>query len=298
MIPITYSTVLSFIQYTIYLILIIFSAYYFYHLLTSANERRFYRTKLAKQLAEQKNQIIDKNLKTPFQARLESAGLKFLNAFRYQVIRFSIILFLIFYYVLIPLINRENIQLPLLMLVFFIVLTEPKFKYSLTNIVINFMIYRKQRSKIIEMFTLFDILKAELSSIKDGQEVNMYNIIKNITPMFKHISGTLSRFLSLWKRYPEKAKDVFLEDIGGENAKVLGDILYKLDTVSKGEALKIIETESNVFSYQHFQKELQQSDKSNTAYFVFFMSVNILIIIWFLGYVAIMMVDSMNNTIF
>lgn len=298
MILISFSILLTFVEYTIFLILVIISSFYFYQLLTTVNERRFYRTKIQRQIAEQRKKIIEKNLKTSFQSKLENAGVKIFNAFLYQVIRYGITLFLIVYYVLFPLINKENIQLPLILIVIFLILTEPKLKFSLTNILVTFMIHRKKRAKLIEMFTLFDVLKAELSSIKDGQEVNMYNTIKSITPMFKHISGTLSRFLAYWKKYPERAREVFFEDIGGENAKVLGDILYKLDDVTREEGLRILETESNVFSYQYFQKEIQQNDKSNTAYFTFFMITNVLIIIWLIAFVAIMMVDSMEGSLF
>lgn len=298
MISISFSSFLSLIQYSIYLLLIILSSYYCFQLLTTVNERKFYRTKIQRQIAEQRQQILAKNLGSSFQIKLEKAGLTFLNAFRYQALRFSLILFLITYYVLFPIMEGNNIQLPLMLILIFYILTEPKFKFSIINVVLNFLIHRKQREKRIEMFTLFDILKAELNSISDGQEVNMYNTIKDITPMFKHISGTLSKFLALWKRHPQKARDVFVEEIGGESARVLGDILYKLDSVSKSEGLRILETESNVFSYQYFQKELQQSDKSNTAYFIFFMTVNVLIIVWFLGYVAMMMVDSLGKTMF
>lgn len=291
-----FSIILTVFQYMIFFLFLVFSAYYVYQRLTSKEERKFYRVKLQRELKERSNNLVEKNLNTPLQNKIEIAGIKYLNAFRYQLFRMILSIFLSIYYVVLPYIEGKPVKLSIILIVFFVILTEPRFKYSLVNLVLNFYIGKKHKAKIIELFTLFDILKAELYTLKEGQEVNVYSTLKDISPMFKHIQGTLSKFLSMWKRSPKHAKEIFQSEIGGESARTLGDILYKLDNVSRNEALKVIEAESSVFSVQYYQRELQRSDKSSTFYFGFFLLTNVLIVVWLIVYVFVMFNDRLNGT--
>ncbi|MGE2624390.1 hypothetical protein ACQH8C_24910, partial [Escherichia coli] len=104
-------------------------------------------------------------------------------------------------------------------------------------------------------------------------------------PMFEHIDGTIARFLSLWKSDPEKAKDVFHEDIGGEGTKALGDIIFKMDQTSKEQALETINAESSVFAFSYYEAQMQQSGKSKTLMFGIFTTTSLLIISWLVLYI-------------
>lgn len=283
-------------MYGIFLLFLSSSAYYAYYLLTTKEERKFYRLKLQQEVQERREKIVEKELSTDFQKKIEQANFKRFNAFRFQVFRLLIFLIIAFYYVAIPLSEGKDIRLAILFLLAFVVLTEPRFKYSLINVILNALINQKRKAKIVELFTLFDILKAELYTLNEDQEVNVYNIIKDITPMFSHIQGTLTKFLSLWKRSPGYAKEVFSNEIGGEIASTLGNILYKLDSVTKKDALVLIESESSVFSVKYYQDELKKSTKSNTLYFGFFLTTNILIITWLIVYIFVMFQERFTDT--
>lgn len=291
--------VLLLIEFLIFATLIGLGAYYIYRELTTKEERQIYRAKLLKQINDKKNVVVKKNKESTFQYRLKATGHESFSALRYQMLRWAFILVIVVYYVIIPLsestqFDRSILTIPFLL----IILTEPSFKFSLINKGIDFLIKRKQRQKQIELFTLFDMLKAELTSLKSNQDINIYSILKDSLPMFEHIGGTMSRFLSLWKASPGIAKDVFYQEIGGESSKVLGDILFKLDSTSKAEALKIIESESSVFSFSYYESELQGSIKRKNFFFLMF-SINILIIIfWLILIVFTMFSETMSGSIF
>lgn len=296
-VAITFEIALTIIQYGIFFMILSGSAYYMYQRLTTKDEREFYRLKIQKEIAERKDKLVEKELNSNFQKKIEQAQLKRFNAFRFQFVRLLFIIYFAFNYLVIPYIDGEGIgRLLLLSFVTIIILSEPRFKFSLINVFLNSIIHRKQKAKIIELFTLFDILKAELNTLKDEQEVNVYSIIQNVLPMFNHIQGTLSKFLSLWKRSPKVAKEIFHDEIGGDSAKAIGDILYKLDSVSRKDALEVIESESSVFSVQYYQKELQKATKSSTAFFGFFLTTNVIVIIWLIVFVFVMIQERMNGT--
>lgn len=295
---ISISIVLTLIEYLLFAALISLGAYYLYKELISKEERQVYRAKLLKQINQKKNVVLRKNKESPFQQRLKATGYESFSALRYQMVRWFFVLVIVVYYVIIPMSQTNQFDRSLLAIPFLlIVLTEPRFDFSLINKGIKFLINRKQRQKQVELFTLFDMLKAELTSLKDNQEINIYSILKESLPMFEHIGGTISRFLSLWKSSPGVAKDVFFQEVGGESAKVLGDILFKLDNTSKGEALKIIESESSVFSFSYYENELQGSIKRKNFFFLMFTINILLIVIWLVVVVFTMFSETMNGTL-
>lgn len=278
----------------------IFGAIYLYRLITSQEERKIYKLKLIKQVNEKKKKVVEANHESKLQKKLNLTGLK-LSALKFQAIRIISILVISAYYIIVPLFKDHSFSINVLTIpAALFILTEPTFfKYSLVNFGLEALIKRKQRKKIIEVFTLFDVLKADLYSLKSSQEVNIYNILRDSTPMFEYINGTLSRLLSVWKTSPEKAKNVLFEDIGEESTKILGDIIYKLDHNTKEEALKIIEAEASVFSFSYYESELQRSGKTKTLLYGFFTLTSVLIIAWLVIFVLGMFNDTIaNNNVF
>ena len=285
----------DYIHYIFYLICIIYSSYLVFKLLTSKDERKVYRLKIQKEISEKTNKVKEKNLNSTFQSRINESGIAYLNAFNYQIVRYLILLFLIGKYLFIPYLNHENVNLPLILIVIVFIITEPKFKYSVINALLRFFTYKRKRVRMIEMFTLFDILKSELNSLNGYQEVNVYNFIKNAQPLLPNIKGTLSKFLSTWKRSPEHAKEIFHQEIGGDSAKTLGEILYKLDYLPKDKAMLLIQEESEVFSYHHFQQEMQKSEKKQVTLFGFFSFTNALLFVWIIVFVFMMVLEQMDG---
>ncbi|WP_019156869.1 hypothetical protein [Robertmurraya massiliosenegalensis] len=259
------------------------------------SERRIYRLRALKGVKEKKEKFVKESQESLLQKRLKATGISYFNAVRFYVLRWCLILVVIVAYVVAPLLSDDfslyNIFYPLGL--YF--LTEPKLKYSLVSIILNSLVANRQKKRVIEVFTLFDLLKADLYTLKSSQQVNVYSILRESLPMFEHIQGSISRILSLWKVSPEKAKNVLYEEIGGETAKILGDILIKLDKSTKDEALKIIEAESNVFSFTYYENELRYTGKQKTVIFTFFTFTSVVIIGWLVFFVFNMFSGYMSN---
>jgi len=272
-------------------------AYQTYALCTSFEERKLQRTKIAQSIQQKKKKFILVNNKSKFQQKLSTAEIKYIKASHYQITRIVVLLFLVIYYIAIPYITLGEFSVMSLLLVWGIYLaTEPIFKYSIISMIINYLIALKYQKKMTEVFTLFDVLKADLYSLNPSQEVNIYGIIRDSLPMFEHIDGTIARFLSLWKSDPEKAKDVFHEDIGGEGTKALGDIIFKMDQTSKEQALETINAESSVFAFSYYEAQMQQSGKSKTLMFGIFTTTSLLIISWLVLYIFAMFSDILGKS--
>ncbi|HDR7214390.1 hypothetical protein BKK39_12500 [Bacillus cereus] len=284
----------------VYLLVLMFfgiGAYQTYALCTSFEERKLQRTKIAQSIQQKKKKFILVNNKSKFQQKLSTAEIKYIKASHYQITRIVVLLFLVIYYIAIPYITLGEFSVMSLLLVWGIYLaTEPIFKYSIISMIINYLIALKYQKKMTEVFTLFDVLKADLYSLNPSQEVNIYGIIRDSLPMFEHIDGTIARFLSLWKSDPEKAKDVFHEDIGGEGTKALGDIIFKMDQTSKEQALETINAESSVFAFSYYEAQMQQSGKSKTLMFGIFTTTSLLIISWLVLYIFAMFSDILGKS--
>nr|WP_228509637.1 hypothetical protein [Bacillus cereus] len=284
----------------VYLLVLIFfgiGAYQTYALCTSIEERKLQRTKIAQSIQQKKKKFILVNNKSKFQQKLSTAEIKYIKASHYQITRMVVLLFLAIYYLAIPYVTLGEFSVMSLLVVWSIYLaTEPIFKYSIISMIINYLITLKYQKKITEVFTLFDVLKADLYSLNPSQEVNIYGIIRDSLPMFEHINGTIARFLSLWKSDPEKAKDVFYEDIGGEGTKALGDIIFKMDQTSKEQALETINAESSVFAFSYYEAQMQQSGKRKTLMFGIFTTTSLLIISWLVIYIFAMFNDILGKS--
>lgn len=273
------------------LALVFYASLHIYKSLNTIEERKFFRTKLLREINIRKRELIQKSKESELQERLKLTGISYLTALKVQVARIILITIVTLYYVVLPLALSNFTVLKLFIPLLLFGLTEPYFKWSLINVVINYFINMKRKQKTTEVFALFDILKSDLSSLGQNQEVNIYSIIKDSIPMFEHISGSLSRVLSLWKHSPEKAKDVLYEEIGGESTKILGEIIYKLDQTSRKEALEIIQSESEVFSTSYYEEELQNNSKKKSLLFSIYSVANLLI----LGWLIILCFQMVNN---
>ena len=291
------SLLLNIVEYVVYTGFILLSVTMSYRFVTTEDQRVLYKNKLQKEIDLKIDEWLSKGKDTELQDSLSEIGIKYFTATVYQSVRLLFVLIIFISQVLLPLIvegtwNSLSIVITLLAYV----ATEPKFKFSATSLVLKMLIENKRRHKIREVFTLFDILKAELLNMGENQDVNVYNLVRDVLPTLNHIQGTLAHFLSLWKRSPELAKDVFEDEIGGESAKVLGSVLYRLDSVSKSQALSLIKDESSVFTFSYYQGELRKSSGFSNIYFGFFMFVNVYILIWLVYFIYVMFNERMSNT--
>lgn len=298
MLEISTSLILTTAEIILLVGMVVMCSYYSYQLVTNVQERQVFRTRLSQEIHSRNQKAIQKHERSPFQARLRETGLTFVSAYRFQIIRWSVIFAIAVYYLITPLVQGLPVDYTMLAIPLLLVfITEPKIKFSALNMFLNTLLKNNQSKKMIELFTLFDILKADLKSLNKEQEVNIYNLLSEMLPLFNHIGGTLSRFLSLWKHDPLKAKEVFYEEIGTESSKVLGDILFKLNNTSKETALELIETEAKLFSVSYYESQKQDAVRKRNTYFVFF-SVNILLILlWVIFFVTAMFGETINTDI-
>ncbi|MGP4074058.1 hypothetical protein ACTWQB_16250, partial [Piscibacillus sp. B03] len=157
----------------------------------------------------------------------------------------------------------------------------------------------KKRKQEIEIFTLYDILKADLHALQPGQEINLYGLLRDRVSTFQHIQNPLSRFLSLWMTEPEKAKYVMGEAIGTNGAKTLGEVLVRLDSASKEEAISILENESEVYHESFYKKELENQLRKKTYVLIFFGVTIFIQILWLiLIFTSITLLHLENDVLF
>lgn len=299
MIYITFDLFLSVLKYLIYLLLVLSAAFLVYRGLSTPEERERHRMKLQKQIIEQQKKFVKVANTSELDKRLKAAGNPLgLTAARYEVIRVVFLVLIVIYYCLIPLIKGtlSNSMLLIPAIAFYTTMTTTK--YAPASMVLNYLINTANRKRVIELFNMFDMLKSELTSLSPNQQVNVYGILKDSVSMFDYINVPVNKFLSLWKADPLQAKEVFSSMIGGESSEAIGDILYRLDKTSKEDALKIIEAESEVFSYQYYEQQLQNSGKRKTAAFTFYALSSVMVIIWLLYLMLEMTNDLMvTNTL-
>jgi hypothetical protein len=291
--------ILDILGYVIFLAFVFLSAYLIYHLLTSMEERKIYRTRFKKQIVEQRDKYKKKQNGTLFEQRLKKSGIP-ISAYRYQVIRYSLVIGLCFYYLVRP--NMSDTYTftltSFLIPVLIWITTEPKFNFSAIHYTLTILEGRRKRKKVLELLTLYSLLKIELSTETKTQKTNIYSFLRESQSMFDYINVTIIRFLSLWKSNPEQAKNVFYEDIETENAKALGEILIRIDNASKTEGLTIIENESDVFSYSIFEKEVQSKLKSSKLFFLFATFTVFMWLSWLIFIIFGMTNDIMNMSNF
>ncbi len=273
-----------------------------YRSLSTANDRRIHRLMVLNTFQKGKYKAEKAFDDETFQTRLEDAGLDFLTPYRYEFIRWGILIVLTIYYVVVPAFQQESVTTtPLSMIVLWGVVTEHRVKnrwLSWINMLLDMFIRMRLRRKEIEIFTLYDLLKADLSGLKDGQEINVYSLLKQATPMFDYIQRPLSRFLSLWMTDPSKAKTVFYDEIGTQGAKTIGEVLIKIDSSTKKEAYNILKNESSVYQESFYKHELERQLKRKN-YLIGMFSVDVFLkILWLLVIISTVVLGQLEGTLF
>lgn len=283
-------------RYLIYAVIVAIAAYLVYRALSTQEEREQRRTKLQKQIQKQQAKLLHRSKETKIERLLRKAGYPLgLNSIRFRILSITLLLGMVVGYGVLPIVNNTMNIINVYILVGAAFFTLTSFKFSPIVLFLNYLIGVKQRKQRVELFTLFDMLKAEMNSLSEGQQVNIYGIIKDSTGMFEHIDDTINRFLSLWKTNPEQAKDSFVEMIPGTSSESLAEVLYRLDKTTKKEALQIVENESQIFSSQFLESQFQNNNKRKTFYFSFYSFSLVMVLIWLLVLVSTMASSSINN---
>lgn len=291
--------ILEIVKYIVFSIFLFYGTFVFYKAITPKEVRDTHRLRFKEQFETRAKSTANKIQSVSFDDKLKEAGLPFINSFRYEMIRLVIFLFIIGNYVILPMLSGQgfNIQSISIMLVVWI-LTEYRINFfvSIPNLITNFLITNKKRARSIELFTLYDVLKTDLSELERGQTVNVYNLLKDALPMFRHIDGTLSKFLSTSLTNPKQAEKILYDDIKTQGAKALGEIIVRIDELGRDEALAIIETESSTYANHFFKEEFRNGQKRKNRLQMLF-SVNVLFnAAWLILFITNMLLLQMNNT--
>lgn len=295
---VTFHLLLKVLEYVIYFLLVGLAAYQMYQSLTTQQERRSHRTRIQREIEERREKMVEKSAQTTFAAKLGTAGNPlFLTALKFQTIRYAVFAGVTLYYVIVPLFVSGHISLTVVGFVaLFFVATSPGLNVSLTNVALNKVIAFHNRRKYIELFTLFDMLKAELKSLNRNQHVNVYHLLNDSMPYFDYIDNGIMKFLRFWKTDPDKARIVFAKEIGGDHAEQLASILFKLDETSRNYAIEIIDGASKVFSTDYFESMNRRTEGKSITFNVLFFGVNILTLIWLIVMVVSMFSSTFKNT--
>lgn len=98
-----------------------------------------------------------------------------------------------------------------------------------------------------ECFLLYNMLLNEFYS-EDQKPYNIYSILQKFSSYFETIKPAILKTLSVWKRSPEQALNLFAAEIGTEEARDLAQILKSIDVSGAAEARDIIKSR-----YEQFQ---------------------------------------------
>lgn len=289
---------LEILKYTLFSTFLFSGAFFFYKGITPKEIQESHRLRFKEQLNSKQKQLEKRIENTSFEQKLKEAGLTFVTTYRFEMIRIGILILLFINYWIIPLLSGKGIVIQSISLIIVLwLLTEYRYKIpvSLTNLLINALIRQKKRARSIELFTLYDVLKTELKSLSGNQNVNVYNLLKDSLSMFKYIKGTLSRLLSTILTNPKLAERVLYEDIKTPASKTLGEIIVKIDNLTRDEALEIIETESKAYSNHFFKEEFRSGQKRKNRLQVFFSCSVLLNAAWLVIFITNMLLIQLQN---
>lgn len=259
----------------------------FYTGVVSTNDRERYRTKIQKEIKMQKSKALKKARTSSLEAKLKKAGNPLgISAARYTFLRVVIMVVVSINYVVVPVIEGEFTYTHLIIPALIYYITMTSYRYTPANLLINNLIESKKKKRVIELFTLFDMLKAELMTLNIEQQVNVYGVLKGMVDMFDHIDIPINKFLTHWKSDPRVAKEEFVSTIQEETAETIGNILYRLDRTNKEHALKLLDGESEVFSTDYYESHLQAMAKKKHYYFAFFALSTVLSFVWAFGLIS------------
>ena len=275
--------------------MILTANYLMYRFATTEFERKVHRSKLIQGFYSKRKSIEKKHTESKFQKSLNEASIKYISSLQYQIFRSGIGFILAMNYLVWPFLSSGSFDtVGALILIAYIGLTDPYFKFSLTNIVIEKIKTNRQQKKMIEVFELFDLLKSDLYSLQKNQPINIYNILKDNADNFDFIKVSIIKMLNVWKTSPEKSKEILFQDVGGDSTKALGEIIFKLDHLSKDNAINLMQQEQGSFSTQYYEviKRIAQTRKSQIYMFGFISIFSVLI--WLMVYFYLSVQDVMN----
>lgn len=266
-------TVIPYLFFAIFMLMACSQAYV---ALWSVEERVTLRNRVIRTWQERSKEIKEKAGEAEVTQLFQEAGYPKMTNVKWLVVRIVLLVILVAL-----LSGSTSLSLILLSIVSFMILTEPIFKYSAIRLFLKWRISSIKRQNELELFTLFSLLQTDLLATQDEQ-VNVYHLLSESLPYFRRINGTISKFLNLWRKSPETASKVFEQDLGGETAQFLGDVLSRLHNTSRTDAIELLSEQGELFTFKRSEIALQQAEVQRNMFYFFFLVSAFVGIIWFM----------------
>jgi hypothetical protein len=293
----TFYKILDVIVNTFIVLGAILAGYLFYSGLSSREERIRSRLKLRQGFQEQKHKFMSKAQHSKEDLQLNQAGnpLGF-NGIRYRIVRIIVIVAFTLNYMVLPIIMIEDIKIiAVFVVITLIILTEPKFKYSLYNFLINKLIEFRQSKRNSEIFQLHDLLISEIDMMSNNR-VNTYSILKNLHPYFEHIKADLTKLLRNWKNDPDNALEAFANDIGTKEARALASVLMRLDANEREVATEALKSHGELFAKSQIEAYRRRKKLFADLGAIPVRITHFLIILNFICIIVYMVMDILKNS--
>lgn len=280
--------VLTAIQYVVFIIFLLLAMMQAYAALYSKEERRFIRNRVKRNLRKQSSVTKKHTEESEVTKMFHDAGLHWMNNYRFAIFRLITLLFGALYFTL-----TSTSLYTLVFVVTWAILTEPLFKFSLIRFFIYRRIKRIRENKEGELYSLFAMLKTDLLA-NNREEINVYHLLKDTMPYMNYIQPILGRFIRKWRESPELAGRDFEKELGGETAMFLGDFLGNLHSMSRSDALHVLDEQNEVFGHRRSEMLLQKAELQRNSFYIFFFVSTFVVIGWFMWFMYEMTSKSMN----
>ncbi|MDC3424305.1 hypothetical protein NC797_07255 [Aquibacillus sp. 3ASR75-11] len=291
--------VLPYLIYFFAVIMALTSSLLIYTGLASQTERMQTRLRIKQSLQKNREKLAQSASRSGTEEWMKKANYPLgLNAFKYQLIFYAFILFLLINYLVLPALYGGEIKTwTLIGIIIAFVLLLPSNPYSLFVYVMKRVIDYKEAKKNAEVFMLYDLLINELESMTNSR-INTYNILRNIKPFFDVISGSFAILLTSWSsdEGPEVALDKFAKDIGTQEAKSLVSVMKNLDEVNIETALKSLKGMNDMFVRSQIENYRRRRKVTTDLASIPIKTTHFLIILDFLVVIIVMVSYLMDNS--
>ncbi|MEK6190606.1 MAG: hypothetical protein N2A99_06420 [Carnobacterium alterfunditum] len=276
------------IQYGIFFILLLMALNLFIKALWSTDERLYFKRRFVNQLKSQRDKFVKTDIESVTVQLFRAAGMPKMSDSKWLFIRMILILITVTYLVI-----EGNLIGAFTSIIIIYLVTEVKYNFSPVNLFLKKRASSIQQKKEIELFTLFALLKTDLTA-SNSDQVNVYHLINETTSYFKEINYVLVKFLTLWKKSPEVAGAVFQKELSSETAGFIGDVLSKLHNMDRKDALALLSEQGEVFTYKRAELAVQKEEKTRYIFFMLFFIASFFGIAWFLYFTYSMISQNMT----
>lgn len=280
--------VLTAIQYMGLLLFLILGFMRAYAALYSKEERRFMKNRMRRRFKNQNEAAKKKDESSEVTLLFREAYMPWMSTLRFSVIRVLGLALGALYFSM-----TSSFTVLILFIAFWLIATEPLFKYSAIRLFLGRRIKKINEKKESELFSLFAMLKTDLIG-NAREEINVYYLLKDTLPYTHYIRPIVNQFMRNWRESPEKAGKSFEVALGGDTAQFMGDFLGKLHSMDRKNALTILEEQSDVFGHRRSEMLLQKAEIQRNQFYTFFFLSAFMVIGWFLWFMYELTSTSMN----